>query len=90
LTKNIGQVLASPKAPSGKPSDITRWDLYDLILVAVDLKLVGSGADKLSHPVREYRNLVHPGNEVRNRLTFGQEEARIAIEIVHLVYRDLK
>jgi hypothetical protein len=66
------------KAPS--QSDATRWDLRDLIAVCVDLKLVTSGVERLSSPVRKYRNLVHPGIELRSKLVFEAEEARIAPE----------
>jgi hypothetical protein len=87
LQANQAQALAASKAP-GKP-DLTRWDLADLINVAVELKLVSDGVEKLSHPVREYRNLVHPGVEVRTGLKFGEQEAKIALEVLHLLHRDL-
>lgn len=76
------------KSVPGK-SDISRWDLAELINVAVELKLVTSGIEKLSHPIREYRNLVHPGNEIRNNLHFDAEEARISLEVLNIVHRDL-
>lgn len=87
LLQNPSQAVAASKAPN-RP-DITRWDLADLINVAVELKLVSPGIEKLSHSVREYRNLVHPGNEIRNNLAFGMEEARIALEVLHILHRDL-
>jgi hypothetical protein len=87
LQRDVAKAKNSGKAP--KEADINKWDLVDLINVAVDLKLVSEGIEKLSHPVRQYRNLVHPGNEIRNKLTFGTEEARIALEVVNIVYRDL-
>ncbi len=70
-------------------SDISRWGLSELIDVAVELKLVTEGVKKLSHPVREYRNLVHPSNEIRNELRFDAEEARISLEVLHILHRDL-
>jgi hypothetical protein len=88
LKTNEPQAKASGKAP--KNPDLSRWDLSDLINVAVELKLITPGVEKLSHPIREYRNLVHPGNEIRNKLTFNAEEARIALEVLNIVYRDLK
>jgi hypothetical protein len=88
LKANQNATLASPKSP--KNTDIDRWSLQNLITVATDLSFISSGADKLSHSVREYRNLVHPANEVRNNLKVQQEEARIALEVVRLVYRDLE
>jgi hypothetical protein len=87
LLQNQRNTQAASKAP--KNSDITRWDLSDLIKVSVELNLVSAGVEKLSHSVREYRNLIHPGNEVRNKLSFDAEEARIALEVLHIVYRDL-
>lgn len=78
---------ASKSAP--KEPDITRWDLSQLIGVAVELKLVSTAVEKLSHSLREYRNLVHPGNELRNKLRFDAEEAKIAIEVLNILHRDL-
>lgn len=78
---------AAKSAP--KEHDISRWDLSSLIEVAVEIKLVSAGVQKLSHPLRQYRNLVHPGNELRSKLYFDAEEAKIAVEILNILYRDL-
>ena len=72
-----------------RKSDPSKWDFSDLIKVSVELGLVSLGVEKLSDPVREYRNLVHPGNEIRSGLKFGKEEATIALEVLHMVHRDL-
>jgi hypothetical protein len=87
LTLDKERSVLATSAP--KTTDLTRWDLSNLIKVAVELKLVNSSVEKLSHSVREYRNLIHPGNELRNKLTVGAEEARIAIEILNLIDREL-
>lgn len=87
LQSDPGRATASNKAP--KVPDISKWDLNDLVNVAVDLGYVSAGAEKLSHSVRDYRNLVHPGNEIRKKLGFDSEEARIALEVLHIVWRDL-
>lgn len=87
LLANDAKARASAKAP--KKPDIRAWDLADLIKVSVDLKLVTGAVEKLSDPVREYRNLVHPGNEIRTGLTFGGGEARIALEVLNILHRDL-
>lgn len=84
LKSNETDARASKSAPPKEP-DITRWDLSQLISVAVELKLVSAAVEKLSHSLREYRNLVHPGNELRNKLLFDAEEAKIAIEDSRLV-----
>lgn len=87
LQSDPGRATASNKAP--KDADISKWNLNDLVNVAVDLDYVSAGVEKLSHSVRDYRNLVHPGNEIRKKLRFDSEEARIALEVLHIVWRDL-
>ena len=87
LMKNQTAALGAASAPKGK-SDIATWDLVHVINVSVELGLVSSSIDRLSHSVREYRNLIHPGNEMRNKLTFDKEEARIALEVLNMVHRD--
>ena len=87
LTSNEPATKVAKSAP--KEPDITRWDLSNLIDVAAELSLVSAGVEKLSHPIREYRNLVHPGYELRNKLRFDAEEAKIAVEVLNIVHRDL-
>jgi hypothetical protein len=76
-----------PNAPSH--STLLAWGLAKLIDKAIEYNLVRPAAGKFSHSVREYRNLVHPGRVVREGLTIDAEEARIAIEILNIVCRDL-
>jgi hypothetical protein len=87
LLQNESKAKAATKAP--KKPDITQWDLADLINVCVELSIVSAGVDELSQSVREYRNLVHPENEIRNKLIFDAEEAKITLEVLHIIYRDL-
>lgn len=72
-----------------RSADLSRWDLIDLIKVAVELKLIGVGIDKFSDSVREFRNLIHPGNEVRTGLPVTPESARIAFEVLNMLQADL-
>lgn len=88
LLSNSSQALSAKSAPTSK-KDITKWDLSDLINVSVELKLISAGVEKLSHSLREYRNLVHPGREIKENLTFDAEEAKIAVEVLNILHRDL-
>ncbi len=87
LLSNKTTAITAKSAP--KENDITRWEFSKLIEVAVELKFVSPGIQKLSHSLREYRNLVHPSNEIRKQLSFNTEEAKIAIEVLHILHRDL-
>lgn len=88
LERDATAARQSVKAP--KEGNLRRWDLNDLINVAADLKKLPTGIDRLSHSVREYRNLVHPGRELSSDLRVEPEEARIAVEVLRIVVRELK
>jgi len=87
LLQDDEKAKSSQKAPEGK--NLIKWSLNNLIDVAIDLELVTEGIAKLSHSVREYRNIIHPGNEIRNKIEFEKEESRIAIEVLNILHRDL-
>lgn len=76
------------KSAPGK-GDLSKWDLSELINVAVELKIIEPSANMLANAVRQYRNLVHPGNELRSKLTVGQLEAESAFNALKIVHRDL-
>ena len=92
LLRHESLAKASGKAPKdkdGKVRIVQDWGLVYLILVAVELKLVNPGVDKLSHSIREYRDLVHPMVEIKTHLHVDVEEARIALELLNMIHRDL-
>lgn len=89
LKENKQAAKKSNKAP--KEGDIEKWDLNDLINVATDIKIIKNPAiNKLSHSVRDYRNLVHPGKELRSGLKVEPEEAKIAFEVLNILIREFK
>lgn len=85
LSQNIEKSSLAKSAPKG---NIERWSLEELIKVSRELELIEPGVDRLSQSVRTYRNLVHPSNELTNRLKVGAEEAKIALEVLHMLHRD--
>lgn len=44
---------------------------------------------KMLEPLRHYRNLVHPGVQVRKQLAPDEHKARIGVEVVKLLVQDL-
>ncbi len=72
-----------------RPEKLLEWGLADLIAKATQRGLIEAAAGKFSHAIRDFRNLVHPGRVVREQLSIDAEEARIAIEVLNIVCRDL-
>jgi hypothetical protein len=81
--------LAQTTATARAQPDVARWTLGQLVMVAVETKLVPPGISKLSPGLRDYRNLVHPAVEVRENLSPGEEEATVALAVLHMLHRDL-
>lgn len=72
----------------GKPS-LEQWDLIELVEAAEKLGLLGDSVKHLSQAVRLYRNLVHPGRLLREKIDINVEEATIAINTVKIVRQQL-
>jgi hypothetical protein len=89
LLRDIPKATCARSAPK-KNLDIPSWRFVELINVAVETGIVSKGAEKLSHSVREYRNLVHLHKELKDNLRADEHEARIALNVLQLVDRDLQ
>ncbi len=72
-------------AAAGVGTDLTRWTLDRMIKVAAELKVVPPAAETLPNPLRQYRNLAHPGNEVREKLEFGEPDAATAFNALRSI-----
>jgi hypothetical protein len=89
LQETPAQALSSTK---GDKEPIDRWTLERLIDVAVDRGRVSPGVRTFAHAVRDYRNLVHPGKEIKPdcKCKVATEEAEIAEHVLEMVIRDLR
>jgi hypothetical protein len=85
LLLNRSAAEASPGAPKVL---LEKWELVDLIRVAVTNKIVRGATEPLTEWLRDHRNLVHPGRVLRLGTEIGREEAQIAFGIVQLVCKE--
>ena len=81
----------APKDKRGKViEDLARWTLNTMIEVAIDLQLLRRDPLGLtSHGVREYRNLIHPGAEIREAIVAEREEAMATRAALDLIIKQL-
>jgi hypothetical protein len=54
----------------------------------VEIGIVEPGAETLANAVRQYRNLVHPGVELRSGLSVGKLEADSGLTVTKIICRD--
>ena len=76
-------------AARGFQPDIQRWTLGQMIAVAEELKLFGPAIQMLPRPLKEYRNLAHPGDELREGLRVGESSAMASFHALILILDEL-
>jgi hypothetical protein len=70
--------------------DLDRWSLSSMIEVGIDLQMLRRDTlGLMSHAVREYRNLIHPGAEIREAIVAEKEEAMAAKAALDLIIKQL-
>jgi len=74
---------------SAPPRDPYEWNLFEVVNVCVELGIIKAAQFNLSEAVREFRNVIHPGRIIRKEIQFGREEARIGLETLKALIRDL-
>lgn len=81
----------APKNKKGKVKDLYEWDLIDLINICSELEPKLKIFERLGHSAREFRNLVHPGRELKTQgLKVDGKEAGISVYTVNILIRSLK
>lgn len=88
LTRRKTKALKAGSA-RGFRSDIQRWTLGQMIAAAEGLKLFGPEIKMLPHPVKEYRNLAHPGDEIREGLNVSEASATASLHTLRLILDEL-
>ena len=85
--KAARQCSCAPKK-GDKVKDFAEWKLGEMIDAAREMEWIGYGIKKLSHSVRDFRNLVHPAEQLKNNESPGHPVAKISWQIVQTAIRD--
>lgn len=69
---------------------LLKKNLSELIDEAVDVGLISNKSKELSTVIKNYRNLIHPGREIRTNETFDQDTAIVSFSLVKIILKELK
>jgi hypothetical protein len=72
-----------------QPPRLEDWKLVEWILVLAQLGHLSPTIEKFSHSLREFRNYVHPGAELRNGFSLDHHSAAIGFQVVLAAASDL-
>src|SRR6266568_5292644 len=68
-----------------KKQDPLKMSLVDAVAACQELKVLSDKTVGLSHAIRSYRNLIHPGRVVRLNEKVDEHGAKIAAELVKVI-----
>lgn len=88
-TKEFNQAAGSPKDKSGKVKPLNEWTLNDLINVARELNLVGEDVKKFSHALRDFRNYIHPYQQMSSDFHPDEYTAKICWQVLQAAITQL-
>lgn len=86
--KQFNQATAAP-AKDGKVRPFGEWTLQNLIAVSRELGLVGEDALKHADAVRDFRNYIHPRQQIRENFTPRMFTAEMADKVLRAAIADL-
>lgn len=84
----FNQAAAAPKK-DGKTSPFHAWKLSNFIDVAHEVGLIGLDVKKFSHALRDFRNYVHPFEQVASKFKPDEHTARISWQVLRAAIADL-
>ncbi len=80
--KEFNQSKAAPKDKEGKVKSFYDWSLSNYIDVASDLGFLKEDVRKFSHALRDFRNYIHPYEQVSSRFNPNEQTARICWQVL--------
>ena len=86
--KDYSQAKAAP-TKDGNVRPFSEWTLQNLIDVTRELGLVGEDVAKHAHAVRDFRNYIHPRQQIRENFTPRMVTAEIADKVLRAAIADL-
>jgi len=87
--KLFNKSTACPKDKSGKVHKFHDWTLNDFINVACDVGMLGLDVKKFSHALRDFRNYIHPFQQMASRFNPDDHTARICWQVLRAAIADL-
>lgn len=80
--RNFNQSNSSPKDKEGKVKPYHEWTLSNFIDTAHEIGLLKEDVKKFSHSLRDFRNYIHPYEQVSARFNPDEHTAKICLQVL--------
>lgn len=88
-TKEFNSSISSPKGKDGKVLRFQNWTLANFIDVAHSIGLLGEDVKKFSHTLRNFRNYIHPSQQLSSKFKPDEHTAKICWQVLQAAISDL-
>jgi hypothetical protein len=88
--KEFNQATSAPKDnQSGKPKLFHQWTLSNFIDVAHEIGYLGLDVKKHGHSLRDFRNYIHPFEQMSSRFNPDEHTAKISWQVLKAALHDI-
>ena len=87
--REFNQSKISPKDKAGKVKPFHEWSLAQFIDVACDLGILRLDVKKFSHGMRDFRNYIHPYEQLASKFQPDKHTAEICLQVLRAAIASL-
>ena len=80
----------SPKDKNGKVKSFQDWKLAEMIDVSGGIGVLSQDTKKFSHELRNFRNYIHPMEQMANNFKPDDQTAKVAFQVLKMAILDLR
>jgi hypothetical protein len=85
----FNQAKSAPKDRDGQVRRLAEWSLAHLIEAATELRFLSPDVKQFSSALREFRNYVHPNQQLEARFQPDEHTARISLQVLRAAIADV-
>ncbi|MGO2277190.1 MULTISPECIES: hypothetical protein [unclassified Psychrobacter] len=87
--RHFNTAKSSPKNKSGKVHELSKWSLSSFIDVAYELGLVQHDIQRFSHTLRDFRNYIHPHQQMSVGFNPREDTAKICLHVLKAAIQEV-
>ncbi|WP_348740335.1 hypothetical protein [Tenacibaculum sp. 190524A02b] len=86
----FNETKSSPKYEDGKVKKMSQWTLNDLINSSFEIGLINKDVKKFSHELRDFRNYIHPLEQINSGFNPTMDSAMICWQVLQMSISQIK
>ena len=87
--RHFNTAKSSPKDSNGKIKQFHEWSLSAFIDVSKEIGLIESDTHKFSHALRDFRNYIHPFEQMSSGFNPRENTAKICLQVLKSAIHDI-